>query len=304
MICLENGLSVIEKKPYRERQKRTEYPKRDSFRTGICVAIDDCLTKKPKDFEAFLLLMEQSGYEIKRGKYTAVRGKGQKRFIRFRSLGDGYTEEDIVAAILGKDKKPELIKPQKLNLLIDIQEKIISKGVAYERWATNFNLKSMSKTLLFLRDHKIETVEDLKAMEEEATNKFNDLSAGIKEKEAKMAEMLALKKQIFNYADTREIYIQYRKSGYSRKFFEQNRQAITLHKAAKQAFNECGLEKIPTVKELNVMYHEQMSEKKQMYSEYHQLKNEMQELMKARKNVERFLSDKAKNDEREKEAIR
>ena len=86
-----------------------------------------------------------------------------------------------------------MIKPQKLNLLIDIQEKIISKGAAYERWATNFNLKSMSKTLLFLRDHKIETVEDLKAMEEEATNKFNDLSAGIKEKEAKMAEMLALK---------------------------------------------------------------------------------------------------------------
>lgn len=162
MICLENGLSVIEKKPYRERQKRTEYPKRDSFRTAICVAIDDCLAKKSKDFEAFLLLMDQSGYEIKRGKYTAVRGKGQKRFIRFRSLGDDYTEEDIVAAILGKDKKTELIKPQKLNLLIDIQEKIINKGAAYERWAANFNLKSMSKTLLFLRDHKIETVEDLK----------------------------------------------------------------------------------------------------------------------------------------------
>lgn len=135
-------------------------------------------------------------------------------------------------------------------------------------------------------------------------HKFNALSAGIKEKEAKMAEKLALKKQIFNYADTREIYIQYRKSGYSKKFFEQNRQAITLHKAAKQAFNECGLEKIPTVKELNVMYHELMSEKKQMYSEYHQLKNEMQELMKARKNVERFLYDEVKNDEREKEAAR
>ena len=191
-------------------------------------------------------------------------------------------------------------KPQKLNLLIDIQEKIINKGAAYERWATNFNLKSMSKTLLFLRDHKIETIEDLKVMEEEATDKFNALSAGIKEK----AEMLALKKQIFNYADTRDIYIQYRKSGYSKKYFEQNRQAITLHKAAKQAFNECGLEKIPTVKELNVMYHELMSEKKQMYSEYHQLKNEMQELMKARKNVERFLYDEVKNDEREKEAAR
>jgi hypothetical protein len=124
-----------------------------------------------------------------------------------------------------------LIKPQKLNLLIDIQEKIIDKGAAYERWAANFNLKSMSKTLLFLRDHKIETVENLKAMEEKATDKFNTLSAGIKEKEAKIAEILALKKQIFNYFDTRDIYIEYRKSGYSKKFFEQSRQAITLHKA-------------------------------------------------------------------------
>lgn len=162
----------------------------------------------------------------------------------------------------------------------------------------------MSKTLLFLRNHKIETIEDLKIMEEEVTDRFNALSAGIKEKEAKIAEMLALKKQIFNYADTIEIYIQYRKCGYSKKFFEQNRQAITLHKAAKQAFNEYGLEKIPTVKELNVMYHELMSGKKQMYSEYHQMKNEIQELMKAHKNVERFLYDGVKNDGREKEAAR
>ncbi|MCF2674063.1 hypothetical protein [Fusobacterium varium] len=75
-----------------------------------------------------------------------------------------------------------MIKPQKLNILIDIQEKIINKGAAYERWATNFNLKSMSKTLLFLRDHKIETIEDLKTMEEETINKFNTLSARIKKK--------------------------------------------------------------------------------------------------------------------------
>lgn len=52
------------------------------------------------------------------------------------------------------------------------------------------------------------------------------------------------------------------------------------------------------------MYHELMSEKKQMYSEYHQLKNEMQEQMKACKNVECFLYDEVKNDEREKEATR
>ena len=95
-------------------------------------------------------------------------------------------------------------------------------------------------------------------------------------------------------------YIQYRKSGYNKQFFEQYCEAITLHKAAKQAFNDDGFEKIPKVKELNFPIYELMDEKKELYAEYRQLKNGMQELMKARKNVERFLADKMKNEEKKK----
>lgn len=189
-------------------------------------------------------------------------------------------------------------------MLIDIQDKIINKGKGYERWATNFNLKSMSKTLLFLRDNHVESMEELKSRTDEATKKFNTLSDDIKEKESRMAELLALKKHIFNYHDTREIYIQYRKSGYSKVFFEKHREQITLHKAAKNAFDESGLEKLPTTKELNKEYYELMNEKKQMYSQYHSLKNEMQELMKAQKNVEKFLTDEVKKEEREERTSR
>lgn len=190
-----------------------------------------------------------------------------------------------------KAKTKELPKKQNLNLLIDIEQKIIRKGKGYERWATNFNLKYMSKTLLFLRDNKIESIEDLKIKSDEATEKFNTLSADIKAKEARMAELFALKKHIFNYHDTREIYIQYRKSGYSKDFFEKHREQLPLHKAAKKAFDECVLQKLPTTKNLNKEYYELMNEKKQMYSQYHNLKNEMQELMKARKNVEKLLAE-------------
>ena len=92
-------------------------------------------------------MLEKVNYEIKRGKHIALKGKGQKRFIRLRSLGDGYREEDIIA---GKVKESDdRSKCEKLNLLIDIQDKIINKGAAYESWATNFNLKSMLKTLFF-----------------------------------------------------------------------------------------------------------------------------------------------------------
>lgn len=300
LICLENGLSVIDRKSKSERPQQPKYEKKDTFRDGIRLAFDEVLEKKPKDFNQFLVLMEDVGFEVKRGKHIAFRSKSQQRFIRLRSLGEGYSEEEIRNVIDGvKVKTKEVPKKQKLNLLIDIEQKIIGKGKDYERWATNFNLKSMSKTLLFLRDNKIESMEDLKMKSDEATEKFNTLSAGIKEKETRMAELLALKKHIFNYHDTREIYIQYRKSGYSKDFFEKHREQITLHKAAKKAFDECGLQKLPTTKDLNKEYYELMNEKKQMYSQYHNLKNEMQELMKAKKNVERFLSDEEKTEERE-----
>ena len=105
LICLEHQLSVIEKKPYRERQKRTLYPPRESNRDKLCAVIDGILlNEKPASFEGFLKKLEQQGYEIKRGKYTSVKGARQKRFIRFRTLGTGYSEEEIKAVLEGKAK--------------------------------------------------------------------------------------------------------------------------------------------------------------------------------------------------------
>ena len=102
LICLEHQLSVIEIKPYRERQKRTLYPPRESNRDKLCAVIDNILlSEKPASFEGFLQKLEQRGYEIKRGKYTSVKGTRQKRFIRFRTLGAGYSEDEIKAVIAG-----------------------------------------------------------------------------------------------------------------------------------------------------------------------------------------------------------
>lgn len=251
LICLENGLSVIEKKSYRERKKRTEYPKKETFRDGICAAINVALAEKPTDFEELLKLLEHAGYECKRGKNVAVRGKGQKRFIRFRSLGEGYSKEEIIAVISGniphksKSKKKPVQSNQKLNLILDIQEKMAKKGPGYQRWATVYNLKQMAKTLLFLRDHKVESIEELREKASASVERLSTLSDNIKSAEARIAEILVLKKHIINYSKTRDVYVEYRKAGYSKKFFEAHREEITIHKAAKQAFDELGLKKIP-----------------------------------------------------------
>lgn len=296
IICVEHGLSIIEKKPYRERVKRKEYPKRRCFRDEIRQAIDQALLKKPKDFESFLRLLEQDGYTCKRGKHTALWKEGQDRFLRFRSLGEGYTEEEIRAVILGekehriRSKGKQMASPKRLNLLVDIDARLQAKGIGYQRWATVYNLKQMAQTMIFLREHGIEDVDQLQKKAEQAADRFDELDDKIKSAEKRLVEIAALKKHIINYAKTREIYSEYRKSGYSKKFYESHREAITLHKAAKDAFNELGVRKLPKVKELSSEYAKVLADKKAAYAQYRDARSEMQEYLKAQKNVEQFLN--------------
>ena len=309
LICLEHQLSVIEKKPYRERQKRIVYPPKESNRDRLCGIIDTILAEKPGDYETFLQKLEQQGYEVKRGKYTAVKGKGkgQKRFIRFRTLGTGYGEDEIKAVLEGKaehrpyQKKPP--KEQTFQLLVDIQGKMAEgKSVGYKRWATKFNLKEMSKTLLFLQEQKIGSADDLKERADAALSRYHKLGDSIKAAEKRMAEIAVLRAHIVNYAKTRPVYDAYRKSGYSSKFLEAHWEEVTLHKTAKAAFNESGLKKLPKVKDLNAEYSALLTKKKALYPEYRKTRDEMQEIVKAQKNVELFFAEE--KDSKQVEQIR
>ena len=297
LICLEHQLSIIEIKPYRERQKRTLYPVKESNRDKLCSVIDGILlNEKPASFEGFLQKLEQQGYKIKREKYTSVKGTRQKRFIRFRTLGAGYSENEIKAVIAGEaERRPHQKQPPKeqpFHLLVDIQAKLSEgKGEGYARWAKRYNLKELSKTLIFLQENKIGSIEEMQERVNAATAQYHELGDSIKAAEQRMTEIAVLRAHIVNYAKTRSVYDAYRKAGYSKKFLEEHREQITLHKAAKVAFDEAGLKKLPKVKELNVEYAELLAKKKSAYPEYRKARDEIQELMKAQKNVEMFFAE-------------
>ena len=295
-ICLEHQLSVIEIKPYRERQKRIPYPPKESNRERLCGVIDTILAENPTDFEAFLSALEQQGYEIKRGKYTSVKCPRQKRFIRFKTLGEGYSEEEIKAVLTGKAKhQPHQKQPPKeqpFQLLVDIQAKMAEgKGEGYKKWAAKHNLKEMSKTLLFLQEQKIGNEDELKERTEAAVSRYHALGDSIKAAEKRMAEIASLREHIIHFAKTCDVYAEYRKSGYSKKFLETHREAIELHRAAKAAFDDAGLKKLPKVKELNAEYAELLAKKKAIYPAYRKAREEMQPLLRAQKNVELFFKE-------------
>ena len=309
LICLENGLSVIEPKKPSEWAKRSPFPKKETFRSVICADIDAALLQKPKDFEEFYKLLMEHAYEFKRGKNPAFRGKGQKRFIRLKSLGDGYTPEDIEKIIAGeKEQGPERKENAKLSkhvkrdfdLLIDIQEKIKQgKGGGYERWAKVYNIKQISQALLFLQEHDVRDYTTLTERASAASSSYSNLTTTIKNAEKRLNEIADLKKHIFNYSKTKEVYEQYRKSGYSKKFYEEHREEISIHKAAKKAFTELG-GKLPKIKELNAEYTQVLAVKKTAYSEYHQAKKDMQDYVTAKHNIDMILGETQREEQEQK----
>ena len=223
-------------------------------------------------------------------------------FIRFRSLGEDFTEENLKKVIAGEKEPPERnekvpdrkeAKPEKrkFDLVVDIQEKMAQgKNGGYVQWAKKYNVKQFAKSILFLQQHDIHDKEMLDALVDGSSVKYHELMKTIKDAEEKMAANKVIKTHIINYAKTRETYIAYRKSGYSKKFYEAHRDEITLHKAAKEAFSKLPDGKIPKVKDLNEEFVRLLSEKKAAYSEYKKIKKEMRDYQIAKQNVESFYT--------------
>lgn len=283
-ICMEHGLSVIEN----PAQKGMTYDKwlggsaKVSNREVLRKAIDEVLMQKPQNMEEFLSLLEEKGFTVKRGKHIALKHSDFKKAIRLDSLGEEYTEEDIRAVLLGKRKH---VQRQRSNLLIDIDSKLrMNKTTAKIR-----NLKQMAQTINYLREHGLLDLAELQRKTADVTKKYHELSDKIKSAEARMKEIGEMKTQIIAYMRTREVYDSYRKSGYSKTYYTEHESEILLHKAAKKAFDEWNLKKLPTMKSLNAEYMELVKQKKTLYAEYSSVRGKMRELLIHKSNVEKIL---------------
>lgn len=296
IICLENGYSVIAPAPYHSKTTYIHEDRGPSFRDKLRDAVDIALSKKPKSYDDFLSVLSTLGYEIKRGKHTAVRGNGQQRFIRFRSLGKGYTEDELRKKIEGvskgadiKTEKTPAYKDDSFDLLLNLQDIIAKgKGPGYETWAKKFNVKNVMKALIFFQEQGLRSYAELEKRAGDTADRFDKLSSDIKTYEKKLKEISELRGNIITYSKTKQVYTQYRQSGYSKKFFAEHKDEIMAHKKAKDSFDKVG-GKLPSVKELNDEYNEVLTKKRAAYAEYKEVKKDMQTYQVAKYDIDKIL---------------
>ena len=100
-LCVENGLSIIEKPQHTTLTydkwlgDRAKQPQREEMRATI----DEIMRQKPKSFDTLLSVLREKGWEIKHGKRMSARAPGQVRFKRLDSLGEEYSEKTLRAAL-------------------------------------------------------------------------------------------------------------------------------------------------------------------------------------------------------------
>ncbi|GHU47298.1 hypothetical protein FACS1894120_5210 [Clostridia bacterium] len=286
-ICLENGLSVIENpSAYTPQMYELFGDNRITWKEKLAKLID-YLIPKVNSYDELLTELQSKHCEVKRGKYVAVRLDGQKKFTRLKSLGDDYSETALREKIANKTAVPKQTK--RVNLLIDLQT-AMQKGVGYQVFSKRFNLKEAAKTVLFLQERGFDSLEKLSEALAAAKTKFDGISTTIQTADERLTAIANLQKSIANYARTRDVFAEYKRGGYSKKFYAEHANEIEKHLSAKKEFEKFKGEKIPTIGELKQQYAAIIAEKKSAFAEYKSSRDTLTELQKAQKNVEQILS--------------
>ena len=175
------------------------------------------------NYEQFLELLSDKGYEVKQGKYLAVRPQGMTRFRRCKTLGENYSQEAIVERIAKEDlsfyqsqneEKQAVIvkcyvKRYRRAKMSGLQKRYYAKlyriGKLKKKpysqvWKYKEDIRKMHKLqeeYLFLVNHDIHSAEELVSVISSLTDKRKEVSA----EKSRIYKARERSRELFDIAD-------------------------------------------------------------------------------------------------------
>lgn len=300
-LCKENGLSVIPPSQNKGMgyKEYTEAKRGTSWKQKLKQTIDR-LVITAKDYDDFLRLMQEAGYETKTGKYISFRAEGQERFTRSKTIGENYTEERIKERIAGRTprRSQRQTTPKGISLIGDIQERIRlidSKG--YEHKAKLIILKEAARTLNYLTENNLLQYADLEKKVEDVHSSYDRTGKELKGVEARLREVQPLIKNISNYQRLKPVYDAFQKAKDKPGFKARHEAEIVIFEAARSTLLAMqGDEKLPSLKALQAEQAQLFEEQERLYVERNRLKKEAKQIETIKSNVDTFLAPSAEHD--------
>ena len=293
-LCKENGLSVIPPSQNKGMgyKEYTEAKRGTSWKQKLKQTIDR-LVITAKDYDDFLRLMQEAGYEIKTGKYISFRAEGQERFTRSKTIGENYTEERIKERIAGRTprRSRKQTTPKGISLIGDIQERIRlidSKG--YEHKAKLTILKEAARTLNYLTENNLLQYADLEKKVEDVHSSYDRTGKELKGVEARLREVQPLIKNISNYQRLKPVYDAFQKAKDKPGFKAKHEAELVIFEAARSTLLAMqGDKKLPSLKTLQAEQQRLLEEQQRLYDERAKLKKEARMIDTMKANVDIFL---------------
>ena len=293
-LCKENGLSVIPPSQNKGMgyKEYTEAKRGTSWKQKLKQTIDR-LVITAKDYDDFLRLMQEAGYEIKTGKYISFRAEGQERFTRSKTIGENYTEERIKERIAGRTprRSQRQSTPKGISLIGDIQERIRlidSKGYEYKAKLTI--LKEAARTLNYLTENNLLQYADLEKKVEDVHSSYDRTGKELKGVEARLREVQPLIKNISNYQRLKPVYDAFQKAKDKPGFKAKHAAELVIFEAARSTLLAMqGDEKLPSLKTLQAEQQRLLEEQQRLYDERAKLKKEARLIDTMKANVDIFL---------------
>ena len=300
-LCKENGLSVIPPSQNKGMgyKEYTEAKRGTSWKQKLKQTIDR-LVITAKDYDDFLRLMQEAGYEIKTGKYISFRAEGQERFTRSKTIGENYTEERIKERIAGRTPRRNRRQtvPKGISLIGDIQERISlidSKGYEYKAKLTI--LKEAARTLNYLTENNLLQYADLEKKVEDVHSSYDRTGKELKGVEARLREVQPLIKNISNYQRLKPVYDAFQKAKDKPGFKAKHEAELVIFEAARSTLLAMqGDENLPSLKTLQAQQQRLLEEQQRLYDERAKLKKEVKQIETIKSNVDTFLAPSADHD--------
>ena len=300
-LCKENGLSVIPPSQNKGMgyKEYTEAKRGTSWKQKLKQTIDR-LVITAKDYDDFLRLMQEAGYEIKTGKYISFRAEGQERFTRSKTIGENYTEERIKERIAGRTPRRSQRQTTRkgISLIGDIQERIRlidSKG--YEHKAKLTILKEAARTLNYLTENNLLQYADLEKKVEDVHSSYDRTGKELKGVEARLREVQPLIKNISNYQRLKPVYDAFQRAKDKPSFKAKHEAELVIFEAARSTLLAMqGDEKLPSLKTLQAEQQRLLEEQQRLYDERAKLKKEVKQIETIKSNVDTFLAPSVDHD--------
>lgn len=300
-LCKENGLSVIPPSQNKGMgyKEYTEAKRGTSWKQKLKQTIDR-LVITAKDYDDFLRLMQEAGYEIKPGKYISFRAEGQERFTRSKTIGENYTEERIKERIAGRTprRSQRQTVPKGISLIGDIQERIrLIDSRGYEYKAKLTILKEAARTLNYLTENNLLQYADLEKKVEDVHSSYDRTGKELKSVEARLREVQPLIKNISNYQRLKPVYDAFQRAKDKPSFKAKHEAELVIFEAARSTLLAMqGDEKLPSLKTLQAEQQRLLEEQQRLYDERAKLKKEVKQIETIKSNVDTFLAPSVDHD--------